>query len=213
MGEILLREAPVARHHIDSYLRGKTSLVELQKACQASLEQHPHDSPTTIKILAKLGNYGEQPEHLERDFWKLLWSDLETYDVPDPVNITITCKRGGRSKHPGAVERELPIILPTDWLHSMVQNQNILEKVLAGTPEQLEEFWDTESQRTLGGKHPVCELPLSSWRKYYPVALHGDDVQAFHKEKILVLSLHGVFVRDNPQEQHMLLCVIPYSWV
>jgi hypothetical protein len=167
-----------------------------------------------IKVLARLGGEGEHfdASHVERDFWRLRWSEQDVLPMPELHFMDLTVRS---DKRHGIKTVKHPVLPPTDWLCTMSKNQDVLEATL-GCDHAIEEYWAYERGRPLDMRHPFLDLvdAGSVEAKYgVPYALHGDDVAVFNNEKVLVMSIRSLTASRYPKYQHLLFTVLPYSLI
>jgi hypothetical protein len=210
---LLLRESPVAREHITDYLLGKSYLDSVRRHCAACLEQEGEAASNTIRALAGLGGSGARHEcsNVERDFWRMHWTELDCVEMPQPHFIDLTVR--SKSRH-GSKVIKFPVILPCDWLHFLGKNPTVFDNVLGADDNAITEYWMYERTRPVDQRHPflnAVDHDGASPASGIPYALHGDDVRVYQNENVLVLSIRSVTAHKYPRHSHLLYAVLPLS--
>eukprot|EP00969_Alexandrium_andersonii_P333893 14755483-Alexandrium_andersonii.AAC.1 len=130
-----------------------------------------------------MGNWGKQPNNMQRQFWGMFDLLFEPLQVPmvlhDPINFT-------------DVESKVGFLLPHMWFYQYYQkNKGLFFERLAGTDADRAGFWGGVSPTDPRRQHPVFGR-ADLHAKGVPLALHGDGVPCTEGKSLECISMSSL---------------------
>ena len=127
-----------------------------------------------MQKIARLGNFGEQKSHLERDFWRLLDRELpieiEPYTCSIPYRADDNLGLQLRT-HGFVLPHEVFAWLSTHALHSLIYDAHLGRQGVL-------DFWGAMATEEWYAAHPHRARISSQGSSCIPIRLHGDDCKA-----------------------------------
>ena len=88
-----VRPSRLARHLKEEFCFGHSTAVDCQRIANFAVTDHS-DSPEELKMLARLGTYGRNPQHVHDQLVTMVESELGT--IPEPVEFPLSLRSNKR---------------------------------------------------------------------------------------------------------------------
>ena len=169
-------EGPLWRRLVKKWAQGELSSAEVQKMAMASEGQGAFG----MNDLAKIGNYGANPQNCFRAMKNLLGLPD---GAPSFTFFEIPTIHGPTTPH--------PFLLPHEFFASQfAQQREAWTSAIAGPPNAALDVWRSMRGTDFMKAHP--NLARRTWSNTIPLGMHGDGAAFSHQDSVYTFSWNSL---------------------